>query len=125
MSTIDIFRSYIKEYKGWVCECGASFDKSIIEMKLNEWLQKQIDYHLSQDLYCDSCKMVKMDYLKKICDCGGYYVKTKDKIISYNTIFLDEVKRNFVNFKKLAQDAKMPLLEYYVESLVATKKFSS
>lgn len=77
-------------------------------MKLNDWLQRNLDYYLTQDMYCNTCRMVKTDYLGKICECGGQFVKSK---MSVQLPFEIEMKRGFANFKQLAQHAKLSLLE--------------
>lgn len=118
VSTVDVFRSFNNDIKGWVCDCGSLFDKSFIENKLIDWLQKNVDYYMTQDMYCKDCKMVKMDYMNKLCECGGVFVKARSSIQTY---FESELNRNFNNFQKLAQCAKLPILEYYVQSFTAMK----
>lgn len=58
----------------WLCpDCDAVLNKSDIEHRLLDLVNRRLISYQMQDLKCKQCKMVKNSVVSKYCDCTGAF----------------------------------------------------
>ena len=72
----------------WKClRCDLMYDKTLIEMRLVEYLQQLSCEYQVQDLVCSKCNIPPRDRMRKYCECSGSFKLTR------STETLDMLKR--------------------------------
>ena len=124
VSSIDIFRDYLAQGAAqqgnearvpYNCQCGAFFEKSVIENKILEKLEQKLKSCLGHDLYCVKCLGIRCGLFVDRCQCAGKYVFREGHFIK---LFKGQLVTGLASFKRLAHALDMPRLRRFLESLV-------
>jgi DNA polymerase epsilon subunit 1 len=76
---LDLLRDPELRGKKWNCTmCHSSLNKSAIEARLVEIVQRRSAHYQTQDLVCRKCEQVKADYLATICTNCSSSFRTKE-----------------------------------------------
>lgn len=104
---IDICKipSESKSNEFWKCfHCHNSYDKSVIEGRLLEYVEKRtVSYHV-QDLKCEKCSHVKIDNLSTHCECSGKWLCSDGSDRVHSTLSTLSLIAKFYGFSWLQEN---------------------
>lgn len=106
ISNLDLFREFDSSANRWYCPCcGEPYENILIEMQIINWLNLHLSSFYSQNFYCKSSNLARIDYLTTVSDAGGKFDLRND--LETMVHFHAEASQGFRNLFDLARTTKM------------------